>query len=219
VSTVTVNNNPVTDGTFSFPRTGAWVADLMISGADAITGAVTVVIGDSLTLSGTVYRGGVYVGQNYLRVVGGKGGLHKDATPKHYKDIVPARNVISDLMADAGETLSATSDAALTGTELGNWTTTKQPVNRALFALMAALDPAAIMRVLPDGTIFLGADAFSTSALEVVLVDEFANEGKMVLSMDVPELLPGVTILGRKVSYVEHHLDSSRVRSLVWYEA
>lgn len=222
MASVSVNSLPVTEGKITFPLFGAWVADLIVTSGGTVSGAVSITMdGDNpLTLSGTVYRGAEFIQDNRLRVVGGKAGLFKDAKPKHYKDFVLMRNVLGDLMSDSGESLSSTSDTSLLSSQMDMWTTTKQPVSRVILSLLEMMAPDSVFRVRPDGSVFVGADSFSnvdSSFPDAVVLDRDDVNGKLVVGLDLPNLLPGVTFQEKKISYVEHHFDSMGVRANAWF--
>ena len=217
---VTVNDLPVTEGTITYPRIGVWVADLIVTSEEDIAGAVSIEM-DGLTLSGTVYRGGPFISDARLRVVGGKAGLFTTATPKHYKDSVLVRNIVNDLLGNAGESLSSLSDAGIITSKIDAWTTTAQPVSRAILALLETIDDDAILRVLEDGTVFIGVDDFPTvddGFEDASVLDEDPINGMLTVALDVPNLLPGVTCQGRKLSYVKHQISDRGVRAHAWYE-
>src|SRR5262245_56508844 len=105
---LTVGGFDVLEARISLPRVGVWTADLVVdaTSTDKLTGSVTISIAEGkLELVGTVKRPGVHLETVLLRVRGGAGGMGKLAKPKDYDD-VKAREVIEDLLKDAGESLS-----------------------------------------------------------------------------------------------------------------
>lgn len=219
---IEVNGRAVIAATIRIPRLGAWSADLVVDAQEALTGACTVVVAGGPTLKGTATRGGLWLDTAYVRVTAGADGLRRTATAKHYR-AVTARVVLVDLCRAAGETLSPTSGAAVTGLQLAAWTQTAQPIGRAISALLADRRLAApAWRMLADGTLWVGVESWPDSGLkDVVDVQELGrlpHEGRCELGVEAPTLLPGTLLGGRKVSLVEHSLADDQVRSAVWFE-
>lgn len=207
---------------FTFPRTGAWQADLRIDNPDDVTGAVTINVEDGrLLLVGTVDRGGNWQDVDFLRVIGGTGGLAKAATPKHYSS-ASIGVVMSDLLRDAGEKLSATSDQGVLSTPLASWTTSALPTGQMIALLLKTSTLAANWRVLPNGALWVGVETWPESGLleddDYQVLSEDPTRMTANLGVEVPLLMPGTTLGGRNVSYVEHRLDSPETRTEVWFE-
>lgn len=221
---VTCADVGVVEGSISLPRYGVWHADLLLSSNDASPfskgSAVKISIADgALELSGTCRYGANYLESVRVRIVGGAGGLSQDAKPKHYQG-VSARDVLSDLLGAAGETLSSTADAGVLATRFDRWTTLKVPTGEGVRLVARAAGEAA-WRVLPDGKIWLGAEswpAFSTE-MEWSLEDQQPQDRMILLAVDAPLLVPGVSFddFG-KVSYVEHLIGEAQVRTRAWLE-
>ena len=217
-----LNGAPVLTGVICIPRVGAWTADLSVDRDQAVTGACTLAIDGGLTLIGTVAQGGVWLGTAHLQVVGGANGLGKTARPQHYRQTTLGA-VLRDLMATAGERLTASADATTLALSLPMWATIAQPVGRMVAALLEdiRLPAATSWRVLADGTVWVGQETWPDSKL-VNLTDyqdlaEAPEEGTLELGVEAPRLLPGTTLGGRRVSYVEHRLtgDGARTRVLL----
>jgi hypothetical protein len=223
VAFATLNGVPVFHGVICIPRVGAWTADLSVDRDQAVTGACTLAIDGGLTLVGQADRSGVWLGTARLQVVGGANGLRKTARPQHYRQTT-LRAVLADLLATAGERLAASSVAATLALSLPHWTTIGQPVGRMVAALLedARLPAATAWRVLPDGTLWVGQETWPDSGL-VNLTDyqdlaEAPEEGTVELGVEAPRLLPGTTLGGRRVSYVEHRLSGEGARTCLWLE-
>jgi hypothetical protein len=112
----------VLSGTVNLPRVGAWSADLTVANPAAMSGKVDLELSPTLTLRGTVARAGVLEQVLHARVVGGGNGLRSKVRPKHYT-APTARVVLSDLLADVGESLSTTADRDVLNTQFEHWTT------------------------------------------------------------------------------------------------
>jgi hypothetical protein len=217
----TANGYPVVSGTIARPRHGAWWADLRVDVADpaALTGRVTIALGTgSQRFIGTARRVGAYQDAVHVRVVGGAGGLSKAFGPKAYRG-VPLRQPLLDALAAAGETLAPSSDPAALGTTLAFWQAVAQPAAAALASLVASAAGGPTWRVLADGTVWVGLESWAASkVVDYDLTNQEPQLGRIELAADDPAIGPGQTFLGRRVSYVEHHVDPHQLRHLVWFE-
>jgi hypothetical protein len=225
VAFATLNGVPVFHGAICIPRVGAWTADLTVDSATALTGACTLVIDGGLTLKGTAVplQTGVWLDTARLRVVGGAGGLGKTAKPRHYRQTT-ARIVLQDLLTTAGEQLSATADLATLALSLPMWTTVAAPIGRMIAALLgdSRLPATTTWRVLPGGTLFVGRETWPDSGLANLTdyqdLAEQPEDAALELGVEAPRLLPGTTLGGRRVSYVEHKIDGNGARTCVYLE-
>jgi hypothetical protein len=219
---LTLDGHGVIRGVLSLPRLGVWRAELDVDVPEALTGAVTLKVGDdALTLKGTVSTGGEHQGINRVRVVGGADGLRRLARPQHY--VRPTvRIVAADLLRTAGEAgLSSTIAEAVAGRQLAAWTTIANSVGEQLAALVdrgAPTDVAWGWRVLPDGTLWLGPETWpATEVADWRELEESPQDRRLEIGLDMPALLPGTMLGERKVDYVEHHISAGEIRSRVWW--
>lgn len=208
----------VVRGSITMPRTGAWHATLYVDTQKKPTGKVQISAG-ALTLIGTVNRAALYRGLLRLRVVAGGDGLRKTATPKHYT--TPAlRLPLGELAAGAGEAVSATSDAAALNQTLLSWTTLGVEAGAMIDTLVSLATAGTVWRHLADGTIWVGKDAWADSKIaDFREIEESPEDGAVIYGMDVPRLLPGTTINGRKADLVEHVITPEEYRAKVWVAA
>ncbi len=220
---LTVNGFDAVQALIGMPRVGTWTAGVVVDCPDpsqlAAGAAVVLSIDDGLLeLHGTVLRGGEDVAAAVVRIVGGAGGLSRIAKPKFYGRGAFVRDVLGDILGDAGEALSSTSDATVTGGALLSWATLARSTGSVL-GLLAAISGAA-WRVLPDGSVWIGPEAWgAAAAADYVVVDSSPSEGKLVVGLDAPVLLPGTVLpTGERISYVETTLDGDTVRSTLWTE-
>jgi hypothetical protein len=97
------------------PSQGPWSVDADLESDAALSGRVTVKIGE-LTLSGTVdaERAGAFGLQRRVRVVAGAGAWGRSVTPKNYQNDagVKALNIAQDVAREVGEALGAFAPAA-----------------------------------------------------------------------------------------------------------
>jgi len=205
------------------PRVGAWTADLFVDTDKTLTGSVSIKVQDGTEFKGTVdpTRTGNVNSGAYLRVIGGAGGLSKTAKAKFYNNPT-IRTVLSSLLSDAGETLSNSSSSATLGTSIKAWTVLGAPTGAGVKALLEGAAPAGtVWRTLRDGSIFVGTDSFTEASGvgEVLVTSDIPAEGRAELAIDLPLLVPGQAIKGKKISYIEHVITPEKTRSFVWYES
>jgi len=213
---LTLDGARVTLCALTIPRVGAWVADLDVDSAEAITGRVSLVI-DGATWSGTVARGGLVAGSWRGRIVGGAGGLAGTLGAVAQRGSTLG-TVLADALLSAGETLS--SDAHDLGALANLWHRIAGPASTAVADVARAAGYA--WRVFADGSVWLGADAWATytptGAVDVI--DEQPEAGRLVLAGDTLGIVPGVTLAltGRdavRVGQVEHRATPSDLRTVV----
>jgi hypothetical protein len=222
VALVTANGLTAYDFQLRRPRVGAWHADMRVDTEEALSGRVDLVIDDGFrTFKGTAVRSIEFAASGQARVVAGAGGLGISATPKHYNES-SLRIVIGDLLRTAGETLSSTSSSAVLATSLPAWTTPALPVGAVIAALMQAWAPTAAWRMLADGTFWVGTEGWLESDIDPAtyeIMEEAGEEAAMHVEMDRPEVNPGDTFEGRRVSYVQDDVPQrARVQTRLWFE-
>lgn len=100
------NGARIISGALSLPLYGVWVADLVLQTTTALSGPVTLLVGN-LTLVGAVYRQAVFAGLLECRLVAGAGGWNKSIQAQGYNNPagVQASQVLSDAAAAVGETV------------------------------------------------------------------------------------------------------------------
>lgn len=216
---VKANDLDVVEARISLPRIGVWHVDAKIDGADdaiADGDAVEVVIGDAaLTLKGTAARAETYLGALQVRVVAGVNGFEKTVAAKSYQKAT-VKIVLDDILRAAGEARSSTTDAAVLATELVRWTVGEQPAGAALRALLEAAPDASAWRMLPDGTLWAGAETWPASTVSAVVLARHPREARLELGVESPTLLPGTTLDGEKIDRVEHVITADAIRTTAW---
>lgn len=213
---ITLDGARVTLCALTIPRVGAWVADLDVDSAEAITGRVSLVI-DGATWSGTVARGGLVAGSWRGRIVGGAGGLSGTLGAVAQRGSTLG-TVLADALLSAGETLSG--DAHDLGALANLWHRIAAPASTAVADVARAAGYS--WRVFADGSVWLGADAWATytPAGAVDVIDEQPEAGRLVLAGDTLGIVPGVTLAltGRdpvRVGQVEHRATPSDLRTVI----
>lgn len=220
----TLNDLGVIRGAIHMPLLGAWTADLVVDGSTDITGAVTLALAGGLTMQGFAARSGAFLETEYVRVIGGAGGLQKQARIQHYRQ-TSVRGVVGDLMRTSGERLSVTADPTTLGLQLLAWTQRAQLVGAALTSIVGDRmnAGATAWRVLPDGSIWLGAETWPDAGLiapadyqELVALP---SEGWVEFGFEVPRIAPGTSLDGRRVAFVEHTISGEAVRTKAWIQS
>lgn len=169
------------------PLAGVWSADLDVDTDEDVAGAVTVEVDGAVAFRGTVVDGGVTHGLWRGRIVGGAAGLRGTLPALAYLDATRA-DVVRDALAEAGETLSATSDSLATA--IARFHRAEGAAARAIDATAAALGYG--WRVLADGTVWLGAETWPDAPeADVTLVDTDPRERSYALGGDVLGIRPG----------------------------
>uniref|UniRef100_A0A6M3ILM9 Uncharacterized protein n=1 Tax=viral metagenome TaxID=1070528 RepID=A0A6M3ILM9_9ZZZZ len=95
------------------PYSGRWTADVELVDDAELSGQVDLVAG-SLTLTGTVSRGGSFVGSSSWHLVGGGGGWGTTLPARSYRSDMGVRlgSVLADAAREAGETLGTGYEAS-----------------------------------------------------------------------------------------------------------
>lgn len=211
----TLNGQPVVAGRVCLPRTGAWHADVIVDSSEAYSGRVTIEL-DGAVLSGTVRRGGVKDDTGAYRIVGGAGGMLRNARPQAYNN-VQARLVANDLLSGVGETLSPLSDASLLSSFFQSWVTLEAPTSGALSALVTAI--GATWRVLADGNVWVGTETWPTSTVPAsVAFGRDPRLNTLELATDGALVLPGTVFDGKRIEYVEYRLNGGGFSGRAWHE-
>jgi hypothetical protein len=213
-----LDNIAVISGTVTMPRLGVWQADLVLDASEAPTGRVTLAVGAKLSISGVVQSSGVFAGAVRVRVVGGAGGLGRELTPRWYVG-APLRLPLLDVLEEAGERLSpASDDATLSAVLDPTWGRTQGSAAAALGNLVEVA--GASWRVLSDGSVWVGPETWPEAAAmaDLVTLEDHGADGRLVVVSEAPTVLPGQTLGGRRVSYVQHTIAPDKIRSELWLD-
>lgn len=215
---ITCGGLDVLDGRISLPLHGAWFAHLRLDGSAAPAGRVTIQAAGGLSIVGHVATAGVFCDVASVQVVGGAGGLGKTLAPSAYQN-AQLRDPLGAILNQAGESLSATVGSSVLGVELTSWTVVASTVGRALDELCGAVGAGTTWRVLADGSIWLGADTWPGASIPKGsdLLDASPEDGRYILGVDTPWLLPGVALetVGNVLA-VDHYITPSEVRTWAW---
>lgn len=212
------NGAPVIRGVISMPIAGAWHARIVLDADDpsAFDGAAITVTSDdgALELRGTAYRAGDDFGRTEVWMVGGAGGLGVELEGRYYVG-VPARIILSDLLREAGEALSSTSNADVLSRTLDTWTRRAGKAGKVLAEVIDELGAA--WRVLDDGSIWVGLESWPAASAEHEVIATSPADDRMVVADDALAMRPGVTLDGRRVANVQHSVEAAAFRTEVWF--
>jgi len=197
----------------SMPFSGIWFADVTVDAQEKLSGRVVMMM-PGLTLSGTVYRAGVYAGRSMAWIVGGAGGLQGSIKSKYYRD-TPVRIPLLDIASEVSEAVAPSADTTALATMLPTWSRMGGSARAAVSSLASAA--GSTWRLLADGSIWLGTDKFAEAkSFEYdVLSDDPVDSVIEIASESLP-LRPGDALGGRPVRSLEH-LIGATVRTRVRY--
>lgn len=212
---IAANGIDAAEARIVLPRIGAWHVDAILQAASgvAVGDAVTVLVSGSLSLVGRATRAQVHEDALRVRVVAGGAGLTTTATAKFYQG-AQVRLVLGDLLGDAGEALSSTADAAILGTLLPNWSTFARPVAVELATLLSVAPDGTAWRMLADGSLWLGTEAWAAASLTYELHERDPARDRITLGVEAPTLLPGSTLDGERIYDVEHVITAEHVTTI-----
>jgi hypothetical protein len=220
MSFATLNAHSIISGILTLPRVGLWQAALFVDTREAVFGAATL---DwcGLTLKGTVISGSIERGEYHCRIVGGAGGLNTPVQPHGF--LRPnVQTVLSAIADDAGERLSGTIQPPVLNRQLDFFALMgRQTAALALCRLSDALEMA--WRLLPDGTLWVGEEAWrpcaadsDPGAIEALDLNGLSRRLACRLS-SAADAMPGETFGGERIDRVEHILTDSGFSSSLYF--
>jgi hypothetical protein len=196
------------------PRLGAWQIDAELDTDKAIAGSVVVDIDGSKWLA-TVLESHVYAGKCFAWLVAGKGGLQKELDACQYI-AVTLGDICRDILSVGSEQISDTTSSAVLARKIPHWERLSGRVGNALLRL---LDWCGLTwRALPDGTFWIGEDAWTAQTPDVTLMNEDWSTGIILLAPgddfgDVASLSPGQSYAGHRIEQVVHRYGSNSLRT------
>lgn len=208
MSDATLDGHRVTAARVEIPAWGLTWADVTLDEEAALSGPVTLIVGD-LTIKCAVAAGGPSNGTSRYRVVGGAGGWYREIPAKHYANDAGVKysTILRDAARAVGETIEAPAGSPGTAFERE-----KAPAARVLQLLFREG-----WYVGEDGITRTGARTVATfdGTAARTLVDPL--RGIIELAGDsIAALLPGVTVDGITASDVHHVLDAGKIRTTLW---
>lgn len=212
---VLANGERVLQATIHESLTGTWLATLEVDSATAPSGAVTIDFGGGVLFVGTVTgRSGIESGRAISRVVGGAAKLPTPIAARAYTGVAMS-TVLDDILDDAGEQLSAESDAITT--LVPSWTRAASKASIAIAAVAEALDKT--WRIGRDGQLVIITDTFPEIEMDHTLLDGKPSLDAILVGPSGPPLVrPGVTFEGRSVSYVTTLVRAGGLRQRISFQ-
>jgi len=209
---VTLGGATVVAGNLLLPRVGAatcWISSL--DAETAPTGAASL-IWLGTTLQGVITHSGISEGRVSVCWTAGKGGLWKELPAKGYDAVVPASLILGHIMAESGETLSPSSTGLFA--TVPTWARKAGTAATALDLLADAL--GAVWRVLPDGSIWWGAETWPASSADGELLSADVALGLFRWAPLTLSILPGQTFQGGRVGCCSYTAAPGSQRCRVW---
>lgn len=212
----TLNGKQASAATVYLPASRVWTADVTVVDASTVTtGPAVIVLGD-LTLKGTIYRGGDFLGSSTFRVIGGAGGWKKNIPAKFYQSSfgVKLKPVVTDAANACGETVNVITDSSL-----GQFF-----VRRQAEAQWTLYQTGKNWWVDTEGVTQIGErpTPLITSKFDVLTDGTQLSLGKIQIATDFPkDWLPGVkfvapTLTEKQASAVVHRLTGETLRTEIW---
>lgn len=213
----TVNGYSLLSARICIPREGAWHGELAIEDDVALEKTLSIDI-NGVTFQATATRAPVVVeGTGMTTFAAGRNGLGTAIQPKMY-NAVPLSIPLADILRTAGEVLSPYAQQSVLSTYLPSWIVVDGKCGAALNALVKLGAPEASWRYLLDGSLWVGIEDWAPIDVDFELLSDDAANDRAVFYMEHPSIIPGTTFQGRRVSYVEHSLRESKLRTTVWLE-
>lgn len=206
----------VTAATIRMSRAGAATADVTAEASSVPSGPVEFRLGAGRVLKMTVSRGAVFGGMLRVQLVAGANGLRTVLEPRHFTT-PSVRVVLSEILRQAGETLSPSADASLLGTVLEHWTIRRMQAAAAIGYLFDRLPANTTWRILDDGTLWLGAEAWPASGITgFTEIARQPEDDVITYALETPYLQPGTTLDGHKVDACQIIATATSIRATVW---
>lgn len=217
---VTLGGAAVLSAHISMPLQGAWTVSAKVDTATLPTFSQTLACEGGLSLLGTVATGAVVLDSSHVWIVGGGGGL---GTQVHGSfAYAQLRDPLQSIADQAGEKLSTSIASDLLSLSLSSWSMGRGTAGAALASLCvyasANTGQAVRWRVLPDGTLWLGAETWPAVTLpatdEIMAIDPI--DRRTCVAVSTPTLYPGVSIadIGNAAA-VDHWMEHTKVRTWV----
>lgn len=218
---ISLNGTALLSAVLRLHLLGVWTADVELPAQEAPSGLVSLVADTGEAFRGTVLSGGLSAGVWRGLLVGGVGGLRRQLDATHYRSATLA-DVLGDALIEAGES-RAPGGVDLTAHVVDRWTRQRQSAARTVADVAAAVTVP--WRVLADGSVWVGADAWEDlPASDLVVVSEHRADGRYVLAGETLSLRPGGVAslrladedLGVRVADVLHRLGPEGLTTTVW---
>lgn len=211
----TANDKPLLKCVLHEPRVGAWSAEIDADDADALSGLVTLVIGEQHWV-GTVTRGDQAYGRSHARIVGGAGKLEQLLDARYYVGTTFG-TVLDDVMRATGETLALDTADWVKRMQVDRWTRSYASAGQAL--TQVATEAGITWRTQRAGPVWLGGEDWPSATADVfTIIDRAPAEGEVTIALEEPTLTPGTIFLAKPISLVTTVLTPEGLRQHVLFE-
>ena len=192
--------------TITLPRTGVWSARVVHDG-ETLSGRVAIE-SDGLELSGTVQRSGVDGAQVHTLVQGGAGGL-ASVLPARFWLANRINLILADLMRETGEALAA---GVSFPESVPRWLRHRTHGGRELTRICRWFGDEYVWRVLRDGTVWIGAEAWPEADFAHLELERHRQNGHVLIAPEgLADVEPGTTVDGERVDTVVHNIPPERL--------
>lgn len=224
MSELLLNEKSIISGRIIINKRGAWSASLIVDSNEPVENPVVIdrIVGEETQFLciGYAVNSAVRSGRLELAIIGGSGKIGNILDAKSYNN-VSVRIILSEICQEFDQEVSASISLDILEIQLPFYVRTRSSVSQQLDTLASTLGVE--WRVFLDGTLWIGNDAFNTLELDEityqVLGDSVAKNSMEIATDQLNiDFVPGVTFLDRRISFVEHRLDASSVRTLLMFE-
>lgn len=203
----------------SMPLVGIWTAEVEVDAELVPVGETTLAFGVEnaapITFAGTVLEQSGFLGRARAFVLGGAGKLHRDLPPRQYQ-LAPPRVIVSSILRDAGETAGDLSSLDKLP-PLPRWVRIAGTGADALSVLCRRRGLS--WRVMANGSVWVGVEAWPSFRGGPLFIEKDLGHRRVLTARDGPDVLPGVSIDGRKVGRAVHILKEGGIfRSEIHFE-
>ena len=211
--TATANGLPVLRAEVVETYQGNWVAALDVDSNEVLSGALELVIGE-ITWRGTIVPGRSGLDGGHVRVIveGGAGGLRQELGCRFFSEPT-LETLVADLMRETGETAASDSDDLRTFV-YPRWLRT---ACWAAGSLTTMCDVAGLTwRMKRDGTLWVGKDTWPEVKPQATEILPLPGIAEHVFAVPSPEIRPGTTFRGERISTALTQVGPSALRQEVW---
>lgn len=213
----TINGNPIVECRLTMPKNGAWIMnDLLVDTEDTFS------IGDSITakfldttFKGTVLDTGVFQGFQRCTVIGGTGRLPEYLESACYNSI-PVGQIVRDIARKTGHQVSTTVDQDVMNANLVGWNILKMQASLALDKVLQVTN--SIWRILPDGTLWVGPEKYSTlNADNYLVIEKFPEEARWNIYNEDILLQPLTSLSGNNIQQVDYYISGKELSIFIYF--
>lgn len=203
------------------PRKGIWHAQFNIDGPDPVIGELTHFIIYDTRWDGRITRGGVYAGQRYVYIEGGKGDLRGILPAKDYQQ-QPLRIPLQDILGKVNMNLAIQNDSII-NERLTTWVRVQAAASNQISSLVNHFGDY-YWRILPDATvrIFNNGQNYAQKIFEEFIdyqlmhYDPVWKCSTIALGGRNRMITHSSTFLAKDADYITHTITENKLRTKVW---